>query len=156
MGLYETLKRESPIPIDEKAALPDDIMGIYIESHSAEVILLNKNIQTTTEKTCVLAEEIGHYYTTVGDISDQTNIANRKQERCAREWGYFRLVPLSAFIHAHRTGICNRFELADFLGVTENFLQAAIDRYREKYGKYVSVDGYTLCLEPLGVLEMFE
>ena len=35
----------------------------------------------TTEKTCVLAEELGHYYTSSGDILDQQNVSNRKQER---------------------------------------------------------------------------
>ena len=29
------------------------------------------------EKKCVLAEELGHYYTTVGNILEQTNTANR-------------------------------------------------------------------------------
>ena len=33
-----------------------------------------------TEKACVLAEELGHHYTTVGDIIDQKESENRKQE----------------------------------------------------------------------------
>lgn len=37
-----------------------------------------------TEKKCVLAEELGHHYTTIGNILDQTDTANRKQERHAR------------------------------------------------------------------------
>ena len=31
------------------------------------------------EKACVLAEEIGHYYTTVGNILNQKNTENRKK-----------------------------------------------------------------------------
>ena len=41
---------------------------------------------TDIEKSCVLAEELGHYYTTVGDILDQSDDGNRKQERRARLW----------------------------------------------------------------------
>ncbi|GIO05357.1 hypothetical protein J31TS6_13850 [Brevibacillus reuszeri] len=50
----------------------------------------------------------------------------------------------------------NRFELADYLGVTEDFLDAAINRYIEKYGTHVTVGLSTVIFEPLGVLELFE
>ena len=49
---------------------------------------------TITEKACVLAEEIGHYETTVGDILDMSNPWNRKQERQARLNGYNRMIGL--------------------------------------------------------------
>ena len=38
----------------------------------------------TVDKTCTLAEELGHYYTTTGDIIDQEDTSNRKQEYLAR------------------------------------------------------------------------
>ena len=38
----------------------------------------------TVNKTCTLAEELGHYYTTTGDIIDQEDTSNRKQEYRAR------------------------------------------------------------------------
>ena len=38
------------------------------------------------EKASVLAEELGHYYTTVGNILDQEDAGNRKQEHKARTW----------------------------------------------------------------------
>ena len=37
-----------------------------------------------TEKKCVLAEELGHHYTSSGNILDQSNVENRKQELLAR------------------------------------------------------------------------
>lgn len=51
-------------------------------------IAIHNGLDTTTEKTCVLAEELGHYHTTVGDITDLSDPKNRKQERQARLWGY--------------------------------------------------------------------
>ena len=42
-------------------------------------IAIRKNM-TQAEKARVLAEELGHYYTAVGDILDQSSPANRKQE----------------------------------------------------------------------------
>src|SRR5690606_38194170 len=105
---------------------------------------------------CILAEELGHYHTTAGDITDQTSISNRKQERRARVWAYERLIPLSSIVRAHKAGIHCRHDFAEFLHVTEDFLDAAIRRYREKYGISVKINGYTICFDPLGVVEFFE
>lgn len=128
------------------------IKGLY----SNNVIAINKYISTNVEKVCVLAEELGHHHTSSGNILDQTKIANRKQEKRARSWGYEKLIPLNAFIQAHKQGVKNRFELADHLGVTEEFLDSAINRYIEKYGTHVKVGLSTIIFEPLGVLELFE
>lgn len=50
------------------------IKGLYIDG----TITLNENLSTTSEKACILAEELGHYYTASGNILDQQE--NRKQE----------------------------------------------------------------------------
>ena len=47
-------------------------------------IAIRQDIPTLTQKADVLAEELGHYYTTVGNILDQANIDARRQERKAR------------------------------------------------------------------------
>ncbi|MBH0331954.1 membrane protein [Brevibacillus brevis] len=128
------------------------IKGLYSEN----VIAINKLLPTTIEKACVLAEELGHYHKTVGNILDQSKIENRQQENRARSWGYERLVPLSAFVNAHKQGIRNRYELDDHLGVTEEFLDSSLKRYIEKYGTHVIVGPSIVTFEPLGVLEFFE
>ena len=51
-------------------------------------IAINRALPTQAEKSCVLAEEIGHHCTSSGDILDQTDIMNRKQEYRARFYGY--------------------------------------------------------------------
>lgn len=51
-------------------------------------IAINRSLPTQVEKSCVLAEELGHHYTTTGDILDQSNTMNRKQEYRARLYGY--------------------------------------------------------------------
>lgn len=52
------------------------------------------NSLTQTEKSCVLAEEIGRRYTTIGDILDQNDMNNRKQELRARLWAYNKQIGL--------------------------------------------------------------
>lgn len=109
----------------------------------------------TTQKTCVLAEELGHHYTTVGNILDQTNVSNCKQEQRARMWAYNRMIGLIGIINAFNNGCRNLYEMADYLNVTEDFLQEALEGYRRKYGMYACVDNYIIYFEPhLNVVKM--
>ena len=110
-------------------------------------IYLRKDMNTT-EKTCVLAEEMGHHYTTVGNILDMESIQNRKQERQARLHGYNRLIGLAGLIEAYEHGCRNRYEIAEFLEVTDEFLEDCINCYQDKYGEYKTVDNYTIYFIP--------
>ena len=151
---YEQLEEEvyrHEIEIYEKQMSPR-LKGLY----SDNIIWLNKRIKTMVEKKCVLAEEFGHYHTSAGDILDQTNPLSRKQELIARRWAYNKLVPLSKIVSAHQLYLSNHYELADYLDITEDFLEDALSWYKSKYGLYTLVNEYTLCFEPLGVLERFD
>lgn len=114
-----------------------------------------KKDMTQTEKKCVLAEELGHHYTAVGDILDQSSVANRKQEMRGRILAYNRLVGLRGIIDAynhHCQGLC---EAAEYLGVTEEFLNDTIAYYKNKYGLYTTIDNYAIIFEPaIAVLEL--
>lgn len=118
-------------------------------------IAIKKNM-STTEKACVLAEELGHYYTSNGNILDLSKTENRKQERRARLWAYKKAFDLVDLITAYKYGCRNRYELAEYLDVTEEFLQEALGIYKEKYGIYRKVDNYIVYFEPLGILEIYE
>lgn len=48
-------------------------------------VALSNQIESTTRKAYVLAEELEHYHTTVGNILDHDDTNNRKQERTARK-----------------------------------------------------------------------
>lgn len=110
-------------------------------------IYLRKDMNTT-EKACVLAEELGHYYTTIGNILDMSVVSNRKQERQARLWAYNKQIGLTGLIRAYEAGCTNRYETAEYLEVTEEFLEECIQCYREKYGEYKIVDNYTIYFIP--------
>lgn len=153
---YEKLKLETPVTVDDNAKLPASVKGLYVETPKSKAILINKSVKSYAEKNCILAEELGHYHTSIGDIIDQTKLRNRKQESRARKWGYEKLVPLDGILLAYKAGVRNRFELAEFLDVIENFLDSAIRHYQEKYGLYAVSGRYCIYFEPLAVLEMFE
>ena len=61
-------------------------------------IAIRQDINTSAEKACVLAEEMGHYHTSVGRILNQSDAENRKQELRAREWAYDRQVGLIGIV----------------------------------------------------------
>ena len=111
-------------------------------------VAIRQDIETTAQKTCVLAEELGHYYTSVGDILDQTDIQNRKQEFRARMWAYNEIVGLMGIVDAYKNGCRNSYEVAKYLNVTEEFLNDALNTYKGKYGVYATVDNYLIYFTP--------
>lgn len=129
--------------------MPPRIKGLYAD----KVILINKN-QSEVAKACVIAEELAHYHISSGNILDQQDVRNRKQELLARQWAYECMIPLEGIVQAHHARISGRYDLAEYLGVTEQFLQAAIDRYTEKFGLSVRADErHIILFDPLGVIE---
>ena len=148
---YETLLAES------------DSLGLIVKEKPLKYnngrikgnrIAIRKNM-TETEKVCVLAEELGHYYTAVGDILDQSSPANRKQELRGRIIAYKRLVGLRGIIEAYNHHCQDISETAEYLGVTEEFLNDTLTYYKNKYGMYTTVDNYTVIFEPsIAVLEL--
>ena len=117
-------------------------------------IAIRKDIETQAEKSCVLAEEIGHYRTSSGNILDQSKVENRKQEYRARLYGYHLKIGLIGLIRAYEARCRNRYEMAEYLDVTEEYLEEAIDCYKTKYGLYASVDNYIIYFEPFAVIHM--
>lgn len=128
------------------------LKGLYIDGH----IVLNPSIETYKEKRCILAEEIGHYYTSCGNILDQSKVENRKQERRARGWAYEKLIGPDKIIDAFKHGVQNRYELAEYLNVTEKFIEEALEYFKTKYYPYRQYDEYCITFDPLGVFKSFK
>ena len=117
-------------------------------------IAIRKNIETQAEKSCVLAEEIGHYRTSSGNILDQNKVESRKQEYRARLYGYNLKIGLAGLIRAYEAGCGNLYEMAEYLDATEEYLEEAIDCYKSKYGLCTSIDNYIIYFEPLAVIKL--
>ena len=128
----------------------DAIKGLYCN----RVIAINDRLTTSTEKACVLAEELGHYYTSSGIILDQDKTENRKQEKKARLWAYKKMVTMDKLISAFEYGCRNRYEVAEHMDVTEEFLQEALSRYKEVYGNIKQFNDYLVVFEPLRIAKL--
>ncbi len=110
-------------------------------------IAIRRNL-STKEKGCILAEELGHYYTTVGNILDQSDVWNRKQEQKARLWAYNKMIGLNGIIKAYQNGCQSLHDTAEFLDVDEEFLMDALILYQGKYGTQVKVGKYKISFVP--------
>lgn len=140
---YETMlmEYENNLVIKEKPLMAYD--GLINDNR----ILIRKNM-TQKQKACVLAEEVGHYYTTVGNILDQSDSRNRKQELRARLWAYDKMIGLEGIIKSYQHGCRNLYETAEYLNVTEEFLLEALQRYTSKYGTGITFGKYKISFTP--------
>ena len=73
---------------------------------------------------------------------------NRKQEYRARLWSYNHMVGLRGIIRAYDNGCSDIHEMAAYLDVTEEYLEAAISCYKSKYGICKIVDNYVIYFIP--------
>ncbi|HJE99487.1 MAG TPA: hypothetical protein K8W23_05455 [Sellimonas intestinalis] len=147
MNVYERLEDEAyndGIDIITYYFHNSKIKALYCDG----VIGLNSSLDSTPEKACILAEEIGHHNTSYGNIVDLGTIQNQKQELRARMWAYDRQIGLLGIIRCFEAGCRSQSEMAEFLDVTEDFLREALERYRQKYGICTSVDQYIIYFEP--------
>ena len=154
MNKYEELLNDadkSNVTVTNQFDLSDTrFKGLYCYG----TIAISKNMNAESEKACIRAEELGHHYTSYGNIIDMSVAENRKQELHARAWAYNRLIGLYGIINAHRAGCINGYEIAEHLNITEGFLNEALQYYRNKYGLCTTVDNYVIYFEPaLGIFE---
>ena len=145
----EQLAFEEGVPVDYVTFRSERLSGLYIDGSVAL-----KSGMTSTKTADTLAEELGHHYTTVGNILDQTNLEARKQERAARMWAYNLRIPLLDLVKAYKAHCRNTFEVAEYLDVSEDTLIEALEFYRQKYGTGVMVGDYYIRFEPH--LDVFE
>ncbi|MDK1718684.1 hypothetical protein N0K73_05275 [Dellaglioa algida] len=103
--------------------MPTGIRGLIV----GDCILLDCKL-SSNERLQWLYEEIGHYETTVGNITANDSMSNRKQERKARIWGMKNRLPeieLQTFANKN----VNDFEVADDLGVNVDYLREVGESY---------------------------
>lgn len=149
MGLYEKLCMDnSHVEIEEVTFLPSFQPGCYMNGK-----IYIKNGLSDMKKAEVLFEELGHHEKTYGNILDQSKWINRKFENYAVRHGYEAALPLREIIEAYHYGINNLYELAQYVGLSEEYIIKVIEFYKKKYGLSTYHNGYVIKFEPLQVFE---
>lgn len=140
--LLEIAEQEG-IDIDDEYELSGRNEGLLYDGF----IAVKKDL-TIREKKCILAEELGHHFTTVGNILDQRNVINRKREKKGRIYAYNLLIGLDGLIECYHECVSNTYEMAEVLDVTEEFLKEALAYYTGKFGIGVQSGKYYIQFIP--------
>lgn len=148
MNSYEKMisdLEENKDIIVREANFKSSANGLYQDG----VIAINKKLNTTKEKICILAEEEGHHEKTYGNIQRLDNIENVKQEYKARLYAYEKLINLDTLALYLSNGITNKYDLADALNVTDMFFEEALLTFKNKYGdKIINTKYGSIIFEP--------
>ena len=120
--------------------------GLYCDG----CVLVGSHLKTTAEKACILAEQLGHHYTASGNITSNS-IVSRKQERLGRKTAYEMLLLLDDLAAALK--VCrSKYEVAEHLQITEEFLDNAVEYYFQRYGCWIQTQHGMLYFKPLGLM----
>lgn len=125
MTRYEELLEQAyseGVEVIEYPFVSNRLKGIYADNH----IALSKQIRTSAERITILAEELGHHYTSHGNILDTSDPKNARQEAKARLWGVRRLVSRELIMDAHKHGCKTVYEVADYLELPADYLITAM------------------------------
>lgn len=143
----------------KKADLPENISGIYYSDGSYNILIaINSSLKTRAEQTCIFAEELGHYYTSYGNLLLDPNVDRtliNQQETRAKRWAAKKLVPIRNIIEAFNNGSRSFYEMAEYLDVTVDFLHDVFHKYSEIYGRYKKKGSYVIYFDPPGVYKLF-
>lgn len=110
----------------------DALDGLYVALRDGGCLILINRHRTQAERTAALAEELGHYFKSVGDLRDLRDIAAAKSENMGRAWSYEQLLPFDSLDHQLKNGHGSPWELADAVNLPQGFVQEAISFYSHR------------------------
>ena len=132
-----------------------DVQEKPLQAHDGMIcgrhIAIRKDIRTRKQKSEVLAEELAHFALTAGNILDQSDENNQRQERKARDLAFDIKIGLDGLVSAYKAGCRSFNELAEYFDCTDEYLSSAIERYHQKYGLYAKCGDYVVTFEPLSI-----
>ena len=134
--LYQWLSGEGVYLFDRQLPFSNEdtkALTIKLKETGACGVFLDKGrMQSRAEETSTVAHEAGHYATgTTHSLCSPFDLIE-KHEYKADKWAVTRLVTHAALDKAVKSGIKEAWSLAEYFGVTEDFMKKAICFY--KYG----------------------
>lgn len=116
-----------------------ELEGCYIVYNGHPFIYYSTALENDLPRLrCVLAEEIGHHYTSAGSgittphYSYRNRVYILKKENLALRWAANYLLPLERLLHALRGGLRQLWELAEYFVVTEEMVKLRLQMMDER------------------------
>lgn len=91
-----------------------------------------KQIASAAEEATLIGHELGHYYTGYLYSADTPLQTRGRCEYRANAWAYKAICPVERIKEAIKNNCENLWEIAEYLGLPEDFLAAAIGYYKGK------------------------
>ncbi len=92
-------------------------------------VCIDSDLSGAKEKVC-LAHELGHCITnSFYNIYSPLDVRGKHEKR-ADKWAIRKLIPKTVFENALKSGYDNVYSLAEYFGVTADFMQKAVDFYK--------------------------
>lgn len=145
------------IIIDYTDSLPNTLQGLHIHlKDTGHIISILHDIKDDRNKFIeVLSEELGHYFTSVGD--NLLNIENYRDylkickcEKQALNWSVNTVISNDDLKRAFKNNCASYYDIADFLNVPEKLV---IEKFKYLANKnntgYISLGEYTIILSNL-------
>lgn len=137
--------------------LPKDRLGYYQHSSSGFFIILDNSLnENPTLKKCVLAEELGHYFTTIGLNEPSNNHTYRKkisidkEEEKAMKWAVDYLIDTDYLIEYLSNNLRDGFnDLVEYFSVTNKFMIKKLELMALKNTYWHIINNNYLCLTSL-------
>lgn len=120
--------------------------GIYLKLDGIPPIIAidSSIINNTNVYICILSEELGHHFTTYGNLLEpkknyMDKLIKHKKENMARKWASNFLITDEEFIAALNKCISSKFEMAEFFDVTDELLEYKILSIVHDEDKYFKI-----------------
>lgn len=92
----------------------------------------NSRRHSQTEERTMLMHELGHCLTGAFYNEFTPFSLVSKCEKKADEWAIKHFLPYDKIIEAYKSGICSNYELAEYFGVSEQFMGKAVEYYLQR------------------------
>lgn len=110
--------------------LDTDVLGTFLSIDGLNIIIINEVIfENSLLYNTVLAEEIGHYFVSKGDLvpydtnSLKVDLNYEKEENKALRWALNYFLPTKKVVYfILKSNQVNIHELSEYFGVTEDFI----------------------------------
>lgn len=134
------------IALEEPSIVYTDMDGLYIKlSNCQPVIFIKKSLLSDTKKyKSILGEELGHHFTTTGDLTIepknyQEKLYKNKKEHLARKWAANFCISDNEFVQALNNCISSIPEMSEHFNVTEEVINYKISSIISDELKYINI-----------------
>lgn len=130
--MFKIINMEN-IKLEERKIIYNDMDGLYLKlPDCCPVIFIRKSILSDMKKyKSILSEELGHHFTTIGDLTIesenyQEKLYKNKKEILAKKWAANFLISDEEFEQALCNCISNNCDICDFFNITDEILRYKI------------------------------